>query len=95
MKKELDFLGDAVESPKRPFVAILGGAKVSGKIDVIEELLAKVDTLLVGGGMAYTFFKAQGKEIGGSLVEHDRVELAKALLAQGAARSSCCRSTPS
>jgi phosphoglycerate kinase len=82
MKKELDFLGDAVDSPKRPFVAIIGGAKVSGKIDVIEALLPKVDTLLVGGGMAFTFFKAQGKEIGGSLVENDRLEMAKGLLAK-------------
>jgi len=80
MKKELDFLGDAVDDPKRPFVAIIGGAKVSGKIDVIEALLPKVDTLLIGGGMAFTFFKAQGKEIGGSLVENDRVEMAGALL---------------
>ena len=80
MKKELDFLGDAVNNPKRPFVAIIGGAKVSGKIDVIEALLPKVDTLLVGGGMAFTFYKAQGKEIGGSLVEDDRVEMARALL---------------
>ncbi len=83
MKKELDFLGDAVESPTRPFVAIIGGAKVSGKIDVIEALLPKVDTLIIGGGMAYTFYKAQGKEIGGSLVEDDRLEMAKALLEKG------------
>ena len=80
MKKELDFLGDAVNTPRRPFVAIIGGAKVSGKIDVIQSLLSKVDTLLVGGGMAFTFFKAQGKEIGGSLVEDDRLEMARALL---------------
>ena len=82
MKKELDFLGDAVNNPKRPFVAIIGGAKVSGKIDVIEALLPKVDTLVVGGGMAFTFYKAQGKQIGGSLVEDDRVEMARALLAK-------------
>ena len=82
MKKELDFLGDAVNNPKRPFVAIIGGAKVSGKIDVIEALLPKVDTLIIGGGMAFTFYKAQGKEIGGSLVEDDRVEMARALLAK-------------
>jgi phosphoglycerate kinase len=82
MKKELDFLGDAVNTPKRPFVAIIGGAKVSGKIDVIEALLPKVDTLVVGGGMAFTFYKAQGKQIGGSLVEDDRVEMARALLAK-------------
>jgi len=86
MKKELDFLGDAVENPKRPFVAIIGGAKVSGKIDVIESLLPKVDTLVIGGGMAFTFFKAQGKEIGGSLVENDRLEMAKTLLARGGSK---------
>jgi phosphoglycerate kinase len=82
MKKELDFLGDAVNNPKRPFVAIIGGAKISGKIDVVEALLPKVDKLIVGGGMAFTFYKAQGKEIGGSLVEADRIEMAKALLAK-------------
>jgi phosphoglycerate kinase len=82
MKKELDFLGRAVDGPKRPLVAIIGGAKVSGKIDVIQSLLPKVDTLLIGGGMAFTFFKAQGKEIGGSLVENDRVDMARALLAR-------------
>jgi phosphoglycerate kinase len=83
LKKEIDYLHDAVENPKRPFVAIIGGAKVSGKIDVIEALLPKVDTLIIGGGMAYTFYKAQGKEIGDSLVEDDRLEMAKALLAKG------------
>jgi phosphoglycerate kinase len=83
LKKEIEYLHDAVESPSRPFVAIIGGAKVSGKIDVIEALLPKVDTLIIGGGMAYTFYKAQGKEIGGSLVEDDRLEMAKALLAKG------------
>jgi len=82
MKKELDFLGAAVDTPKRPFVAIIGGAKVSGKIDVIESLLPKVDTLLIGGGMAFTFFKAQGREIGASLAENDRLEMARALLAK-------------
>jgi phosphoglycerate kinase len=81
MKKELDFLGDAVDMPKRPFVAIIGGAKVSGKIDVISALLPKVDRLLIGGAMAYTFYKAQGKEVGGSLVEDDRLPMAKELLA--------------
>jgi len=86
MKKELDFLGDAVENPQRPFVAIIGGAKVSGKIDVIESLLPKVDTLVIGGGMAFTFFKAQGREIGGSLVENDRLEMAKTLLARGGSK---------
>jgi phosphoglycerate kinase len=82
MKKELDFLGDAVDHPTRPFVAIIGGAKVSGKIDVISSLLPKVDTLLVGGGMAFTFYKAQGKEVGGSLIEDDRIQMAKELLAR-------------
>jgi phosphoglycerate kinase len=86
MKKELDFLGDAINNPRRPFVAIIGGAKVSGKIDVIESLLPKVDTLIIGGGMAFTFFKAQGREIGGSLVEDDRVEMAKALLAKAGSK---------
>ena len=78
--KELKFLGEAVSSPKRPFVAILGGAKVSDKINVIEQLLTKADTLLIGGAMAYTFFLAQGKEVGKSLVERDKVDLAKSLL---------------
>jgi len=80
MKKELDFLGDTIQSPKRPFVAIIGGAKVSGKIDVIQQMLPKVDKLIIGGGMAYTFAKAQGLETGRSLVEPDRVALAKELL---------------
>ena len=82
MKKELDFLGDAVNMPKRPFVAIIGGAKVSGKIDVIASLLPKVDRLLIGGAMAFTFYKAQGREVGGSLVEDDRLQMAKDLLAR-------------
>ena len=81
MEKELDYLGDALENPKRPFVAILGGAKISGKIDVIEALLPKVDALLIGGAMACTFFKAMGLETGKSLVEADRVDMAKRLLA--------------
>jgi phosphoglycerate kinase len=80
MQKELDYLGQAVAQPKRPFVAILGGAKVSGKIDVIEALLPKVDGLLVGGAMACTFYRAMGLETGTSLVEPDRVELAHELL---------------
>ncbi len=80
IQKELKFLGDAVSNPARPFVAILGGAKVSDKIQVIEQLLGKADTLLIGGAMAYTFFLAQGKTVGGSLVEKDKVELAKSLL---------------
>ena len=82
MEKELRYLGMALESPERPFVAILGGAKVSDKIQVIESLLPRVDALLVGGGMAYTFFKAQGRPTGKSLVEEDKVELASRLLAQ-------------
>ncbi len=80
IEKELQFLGDAVSSPARPFVAILGGAKVSDKINVIEALLDKADTLLIGGAMAYTFFLAQGKKVGQSLVEKDKVDLAKSLL---------------
>jgi phosphoglycerate kinase len=82
MKKELDFLGGAVENPKRPFVAIIGGAKVSGKIDVIYAMLPKVDKLIIGGGMGFTFAKAQGKEIGKSLVELDKVDLAREILAK-------------
>jgi 3-phosphoglycerate kinase len=82
IQKELKFLGEAVTNPHRPFVAILGGAKVSDKINVIEQLLGKADTLLIGGAMAYTFFLAQGKEVGKSLVERDKVELAKSLLAK-------------
>jgi len=80
MQKELDHLGQAISQPKRPFVAILGGAKVSGKIDVIEALLPKVDGLLIGGAMACTFYRAMGLETGTSLVEPDRVDLARDLL---------------
>jgi phosphoglycerate kinase len=80
MEKELEYLGGALSNPKRPFVAILGGAKISGKIDVIEQLLPKVDGLLIGGAMACTFYKAMGLEIGKSLVEEDRVAMAKDLL---------------
>ncbi|MDR1766808.1 MAG: phosphoglycerate kinase [Lachnospiraceae bacterium] len=76
MEKEIKFLGEAVENPVRPFVAILGGAKVSDKINVIKNLLEKVDTLIIGGGMAYTFLKAQGQEIGGSLCEEDKLDYA-------------------
>ncbi len=85
LEKEIDFLGGAIENPKRPFVAILGGAKVSDKIGVIRNLLTIADMILVGGGMSYTFLKAQGFEIGTSLVENDKIELAKSLLdeAQG------------
>ncbi len=80
MEKELDYLGGALESPARPFVAVLGGSKISGKIDVIHNLLPRVDRLLVGGAMAFTFFRAEGREVGRSLVEPDRVEMARDLL---------------
>lgn len=80
MDRELRFLGGALENPERPFVAILGGAKISGKIDVIENLLPRVDHLLIGGAMANTFFRALGLETGTSLVEADRVEMARTLL---------------
>jgi phosphoglycerate kinase len=80
MKKELDYLGEALGDPKRPFVAVIGGSKVSGKIDVIKNLLPRVDKLLIGGGMTYTFLKAQGLEVGKSIVENDKLELAKSLL---------------
>lgn len=80
MQKELDYLGSALSNPQRPYCAILGGAKISGKIDVIMNLFDKVDALLIGGGMAFTFFKAQGKEIGKSLLEEEKIELAKEVL---------------
>ena len=80
LQKELDYLGGALAKPKRPFVAIMGGAKISGKIDVIEHLFSKVDTLLVGGGMAFTFLKAMGLEIGKSLLEKDRIDVAANLI---------------
>ena len=80
MQKELDYLGTALANPKRPYCAVLGGAKISGKIDVITNLMDKVDTLIIGGGMAFTFFKAQGKEIGKSLLESEKLELATELL---------------
>jgi phosphoglycerate kinase len=80
MQREIDYLGRAVGNPSRPYTAILGGAKISGKIDVIQNLLEKVDTLLVGGGMMFTFLKAKGMEIGSSLLEADKVELAAHLL---------------
>jgi len=82
MQRELDYLGAALANPSRPFVAVLGGAKISGKIDVIEQLLPRVDRLVIGGAMACTFFKAMGLEVGKSLVEVDRVEMAKDLLAR-------------
>ncbi len=80
IEKELEFLGGALENPEKPFVAILGGAKVSDKIGVIENLIDKVDTLIIGGGMAYTFFKAQGLNVGTSLIEEDKIDLAKSIL---------------
>jgi phosphoglycerate kinase len=82
MERELRYLGDTLQTPARPFVAILGGAKISGKIDVIDALLPKVDKLLIGGAMACTFFKAMGLETGKSLVEADRVDMAKTLLSR-------------
>lgn len=82
IQKELDFLGSAVENPKRPFLAILGGAKVSDKLGVINNLLEKVDTLIIGGGMAYTFIKALGHEIGTSLLEEDKIDYAKEMIAK-------------
>lgn len=82
MEKELAYLGGALDNPKRPFVAVLGGAKVSGKIDLIESLLPRVDEILIGGAMACTFFKAMGLETGNSLVEADRVEMARGLIAK-------------
>ena len=86
IEKEIGFLGGALENPKRPFVAILGGAKVSDKIGVIRSLLEKVDSLVIGGGMAYTFVKAQGGSIGDSLCEEDKLDLARQLLAEAEAK---------
>jgi len=83
MMKELDYLGRVMENPERPFVAILGGAKISGKIDVITNLLPKVDRVIIGGGMMFTFYKAQGLEIGDSLLEDDKVNYARDILAGG------------
>ncbi len=80
MEKELKYLGEALEKPKRPFVTILGGAKISGKIDVIANVMNKADDLLIGGGMIFTFFKAQGKQIGKSLLEEDRITMASEIL---------------
>jgi 3-phosphoglycerate kinase len=88
VEKELRYLGDALARPARPFVAVLGGAKVSDKINVIQNLLSKVDRILIGGGMAYTFFKAQGYEVGGSICELDKLDMAKELLAS--ARGKGC-----
>ena len=80
VEKEVSIMGRALEEPEKPFIAILGGAKVSDKISVIDNLITKVDTILIGGGMAYTFLKGQGKEIGNSLLEEDKIELALSLL---------------
>ena len=85
MERELTYLGKALESPERPFIAILGGAKVSDKIEVIDNLLGKVDALLIGGGMAYTFLKAKGQEVGKSLLEADKIETAREALAKAEA----------
>ena len=87
MQKELDYLGKAIAEPERPYCAILGGAKISGKIDVIQNLMPKVDTLIIGGGMAYTFYKALGYEIGKSLLEEEKVPLAKQILDEAKAKN--------
>ena len=95
MERELAYLGKAISNPERPFVAILGGAKVSDKIEVVENLMKIADSLLIGGGMAYTFLKAQGIAIGKSLVEDDKLELARNLMSDAVQRknsSLCCRS---
>ncbi len=84
MQKEIDFLGNAVENPKRPFVAILGGAKVADKLNVINNLLEKCDTLIIGGGMAYTFLKAKGLEIGTSLVDDEKIDYCKEMIDKAA-----------
>jgi len=88
LKKEIDYLDSAVKDPARPFVAVIGGVKISGKIDVLTTLLDKADTLIVGGGMAYTFYKAMGLEIGESILEEERVEMAKDIMKKAEA-SSC------
>ena len=80
IEKEVKFLGDALEKPERPFVAIMGGAKVGDKIPVIENLIKKVDCLIIGGGMSYTFFKAMGYEIGKSILDEESIELAAELM---------------
>jgi len=86
MKKEVEYLDQAVSNPRRPYVAILGGAKISGKIDVIQNLLPKVDVMVIGGGMAFTFFQAQGLEIGDSLVEQEKLTLARKILDDATAK---------
>ena len=87
MQKEIDYLGRAIGSPVRPYIAIIGGAKISGKIDVIENLMPKVNTLLIGGGMMFTFYKAKGMEIGTSLLEPDKLDVAKKILDLAAKRN--------
>ncbi len=87
MQKELEYLGKVVTNPEKPFVAIIGGAKVSDKIDVLRNLLTKVDALLIGGAMAYTFSKAQGKQVGKSLVEDDKLNLAREIMAEAKTRN--------
>ncbi len=82
LNKELQYLGSAVAHPRRPFTAILGGSKISGKIDVLQNLMGKCDTVIVGGGMIFTFYKAMGKEVGASLVEEDRIQMAEDILRQ-------------
>jgi phosphoglycerate kinase len=86
MDKELKYLGSALANPQRPFVAIIGGAKVSSKIDVIESLLDKADSVLIGGGMMFTFLKAQGKGVGKSLVEEDKIDVAKSVMRRSAGK---------
>ncbi|MBI9066305.1 MAG: phosphoglycerate kinase [Salinivirgaceae bacterium] len=86
LEKEIKFLGDTVANPEKPFIAIVGGAKVSGKLEVLKSLLEKVDTILIGGGMAYTFYKAQGHAIGNSLVEEELVDTAKQILKDAEAK---------
>ena len=86
LEKEIEYLGQVLEAPEKPFVAIIGGAKISGKIDVVTKLMDKCDTILIGGGMAYTFFKAQGFSVGKSLLEEDKVELAGEILKQAEAK---------
>ena len=86
MEKELTYLGMALGNPERPFVAVLGGAKVSDKIEVIESLLSRVDRLIIGGAMAYTFFKALGMPVGRSLVEDDKLDAARDIMAHAQAR---------
>src|SRR5947209_19560587 len=87
MEKELQYLGRGLAKPERPFIAILGGAQVSDKIEVIRNLMPKVNALLIGGAMAYTFMKAQGREVGKSLVEDDKLELARQLLEEAKAKN--------